>query len=129
MSVSSNDFLIQGLRLLKGECEIDQRSAISRSYYAAYHAALQAATRLRLPPGDRSDVGAHERLIRKFEGQGKGLKKIARSLRDKKRMRGVADYQLEELVLLGEAEMYVKEVRMLATELNRLGTNIQEVND
>ena len=121
MSVSTEDFLAQASRLLGGEGEMDRRSAISRGYYAAYHCALSAAKRLSLPEAERRDVGAHEKLIGRFECQGKGLKKLARRLRDNKRARSVADYDIGDLIPSGEAVLTVRSSRILAADIDRLG--------
>ncbi|HDS1693839.1 TPA: hypothetical protein QEM72_004423 [Pseudomonas putida] len=121
MSVSTEDFLEQANRLLAGGNEIDRRSAISRSYYAVYHCALSAAERLNLPDAVRRDAGVHEKLIGRFETQSKGLKKLARRLRDSKRARGVADYDLDELVPVNEAALVVRGSQLLAADIDRLG--------
>ncbi|MBI6605161.1 MULTISPECIES: hypothetical protein [Pseudomonas] len=127
MSVSADEFLILGRRLLEGENEIDFRSAVSRGYYSIYHVAQETANRLALPCGVRRDVGAHEQLIARFETKGPGLKKIARRLRDKKRTRCVADYQLGEVVTKDEARLFVAEVERLAQEIDAIGRGRQEL--
>lgn len=129
MSVSAEDFLAQSVRLLDGDSEIDFRSAISRAYYCNYHTALDAARRLGLPIATSRDCGLHEQLIQSYEAQGKRLKIIARQLRDKKRARAVADYQLDELVPKEEAQLYLKESKTLTAELSRLGQPVQSTGD
>ena len=125
MSVSTDDFLEQAFRLMEGANEIDHRSAISRGYYAAYHSALETAARLCLPSTQRSDVGVHEKLILRFESQGKGLKKIARRLRDNKRARAAADYDIRDILPISEAIFTVKLSRILVEDLTRLGAEVQ----
>lgn len=126
MSVSADEFLIQGRRLLEGENEIDFRSAVSRGYYSVYHVAQETANRLALPGGVKRDVGAHEHLISRFETKGPGLKKLARRLRDKKRIRCVADYQLDEAVTKDEARLFMAEVERLAQEIDAIGRDRKE---
>ena len=122
MSVLPDDFFEQGKRLLSGLSEIDRRSAISRCYYAVYHGAVAAAARPELPEAAKKETGSHEQLIRRFEGCGKkGLSKLARRLRDKKRVRGLADYDLDELVHVSDAEFYFREARLLIEDIERLG--------
>lgn len=122
MSVSTDDFLEQAFRLLEGANEIDHRSAISRGYYAAYHRALETAARLCLPGTHRNEAGVHEKLILRFEAQGKGLKKIARRLRDNKRARAAADYDIRDILPASEAALAVKLSRILVEDLGRLCT-------
>lgn len=126
MSVSADEFLVQGRRLLGGDCEIDYRSAVSRGYYSVYHIAQGAAERLGLPCSGRRDVGMHEQLISRFESKGPGLKKLARRLRDKKRIRCVADYQLDEMVTRDEARLFVAEIEKLAKEIDAIGRDRQD---
>ncbi|WP_122266878.1 hypothetical protein [Pseudomonas syringae] len=121
MSVSANEFFDQSQRLIDSANEIDLRCAVSRGYYSAYHVALITAASLSLDEFKSSGVGAHEQLIRKFESKGPGLKNIARRLRDKKRVRCVADYQLEEKVTKEEAQLFIVEVGILIADLERLG--------
>jgi uncharacterized protein (UPF0332 family) len=120
MSSSINDFIDQSLRLLAGNHEIDYRSAISRSYYGAYHSAESTADRLELALSSKNYVGAHEKLIDRFEAQGKALKKIAKRIRSRKLMRSMADYQLDESVLRDEAALEIKEAKQLIIDLNAL---------
>lgn len=123
MSVSPDEFLVQSRRFLDGRSEIDYRSAVSRGYYSAYHTAQEAAERLALPPTERRNVGAHEQLISRFEANGPGLKRIARRLRNQKRLRCVADYQLSEMVTKHEAELFVTEVEILTKDIDSIGRN------
>lgn len=127
MSISPRSFLEQGFRLLAGSEEVDYRTAISRSYYAAYHTAVDTAERINLPQAGRRDTGAHEQLIARFESKGRGLKRIAQRLRAKKRMRAMADYQLDAFVLEGEAVLQMKEVQALVEDIESLGCICQEV--
>ncbi|MDZ5602610.1 hypothetical protein SJI00_07470 [Pseudomonas sp. RP23018S] len=128
MSVSPKDFHEQAIRLAKQNSEIDSRSAISRSYYYVYHCAVATAKRLSLPNCEKRDAGVHERLFLKFEAQGKALTKIARRLQKQKRLRGVADYDLDENVPACEAEIYLRETLLLTGDLERLGLARQEAN-
>lgn len=123
MSVSPNEFHDQAVRLVIQKTEIDSRSAISRSYYSIYHRAVAAAQSLALPECKKPNAGVHERLFLRFEAQGKALKKIARRLRDKKRVRGMADYDLDEDVPVSDAEIYIREALLLAADLERLCSN------
>jgi uncharacterized protein (UPF0332 family) len=125
LSVSCEDFLSQSKRLCESQDEIDFRSSISRGYYSVYHSASQTAQRLRLPESKRTDVGVHERLISRYEGLGPGLRKIARRLRDRKRLRAMADYQLSEQVLPGEAALSLLEATRLIADLNRIGASTE----
>lgn len=126
MSVSADEFLAQGRRLLGGDCEIDYRSAVSRGYYSVYHIAQETAERLGLPCAARRNIGMHEQLFSRFEARGPGLKKLARRLRDKKRIRCVADYQLDEIVTRDEARLFVAEVEKIAKELDAIGRNCKD---
>ncbi|MBC2680626.1 hypothetical protein [Pseudomonas baltica] len=120
MSVSAEDFLSQSGTLCESADEIAFRSSISRGYYAAYHKAEIAAQDLQLPVIKRVDGGVHEQLIRRFEGVGPGLRKIARRLRDRKRLRAMADYQLSEEVSREEAQLNLLEVTRLMSDLDRI---------
>lgn len=121
MSVSPEDFLCLSKKLCDSQEEIDFRSAISRSYYGAYHCAVITAHRLELPEPKRSDVGMHVQLISRFEGSGPGLKRIARRLKDLKRLRAMADYQLSEHVSCEDARLSFLESSRLTDNLKMLG--------
>lgn len=127
MSVLPDEFHEQAVRLVSQKSEIDSRSAISRCYYSIYHHAIEAAANLRLPECGKRDAGAHERLFLRFEAQGKALKKIGRRLRDKKRVRSMADYDLEEDVPVSDAETFIREARLLTADLERLGSEQNKV--
>lgn len=128
MSVSPKDFHEQAVRLAKQNLEIDSRSAISRSYYSVYHSAIATAKRLSLPKCEKRDVGVHERLFLRFEAQGKALTKIARRLQKQKRVRSMADYDLDENVPASDAETYIRETELLTADLERLGLAQQEAH-
>lgn len=121
MSVSADEFLAQSRRLLADGKEIDIRSSISRAYYSAYHCAEAAAGRMELPESARRNTGTHEKLFARFDGGGKRLKMLARMLRDKKRLRAAADYDLQESFESAEAVLHIREVESMIKELDRLG--------
>jgi len=129
VSVSSEDFLQQSRKLCELHAEIDFRSSISRGYYAVYHFAADTAQRLQLPDAKKMHVGVHERLISRFEAVGPGLRKTARKLRDLKRLRAMADYQLDEQVLREEAELCLAEASRLVEHLRNIGSAKAKVED
>lgn len=127
--MSPEDFLSLSKRLCESQDEIDLRSSISRAYYGAYHAACDTAMRLQLPEAKRYDAGMHERLISRFECNGPGLRKIARRLRDRKRLRAMADYQLGEQVTREEASLNALESARLVQDLTRIGCAAEKQTD
>ncbi|BBE51153.1 hypothetical protein OYT1_ch1606 [Ferriphaselus amnicola] len=46
----------------QGSTEMDFRTGVNRAYYAAYHAALDAVTRLGLPAAREGIKGSHEQV-------------------------------------------------------------------
>jgi len=75
---------------------------------------------MELPESARRDVGAHEKLISRFQGGGKRLKSIGRSLKKKKLLRAAADYDLDESFDSAEAALHIREVESMIKELERL---------
>jgi len=91
--MNGRDFLPAARRLAGGSDEADFRSAASRAYYAAFHAArdVLAALRFRVPRADR----AHDYLYRRLNNCGVAVvRQAADLLLDLRRLRNEADYDV-----------------------------------
>src|SRR5437899_8019069 len=91
--MNGRDFLPTARRLAGSADEADWRSAASRAYYAAFHAArdLLAALRFRTPRADR----AHNYLYVRFNNCGApAVERAASRLHDLRNLRNVADYDV-----------------------------------
>jgi uncharacterized protein (UPF0332 family) len=95
MAVKPTDFFLFAAPLCESATEIDLRNAISRSYYGALHHA-RAKIDSKIGNGHiRYANGTHAQVIGCYEnGPTDGHKKIAYLLRDYKRQREEADYDI-----------------------------------
>jgi hypothetical protein len=109
MTVEASEFLTLARAMLKSDSEINWRSCVSRAYYATFHAALPFAGRLGAPKYFDDGAGCHERLIRRFDDKDNPLaiQRIARELRNLKKMRVDADYRLGRTCTREEAMIAV----------------------
>ena len=91
--MNGRDFLPAARRIANGTDEADWRSAASRAYYAAFHAArdLLSALRFRTPRADR----AHNYLYARLNNCGEpSVRKAATLLNILRTLRNVADYDV-----------------------------------
>jgi uncharacterized protein (UPF0332 family) len=91
--MNGRDFLPVARMLAAGSGEAELRSAVSRAYYAAFHAArdLLDSLRFAVPRADR----AHEYLYRRLNNCGLGLIVTAgRTLHSLRTRRNHADYEV-----------------------------------
>lgn len=92
--MNGRDFLATARRLAASPHEADKRSAVSRAYYGAFHAArdLVAALRFQVPRADR----AHNYLYVRLNNCGDaGVQHAASALSDLRRKRNHADYDVQ----------------------------------
>lgn len=103
MSITCTDLIALSQRLIAGTNEVDLRSGVSRSYYAAYH--HLCAWELKLPvPGSNSGPGggAHQQLANRLNNpapecsseQKKLSKTLSAMMSHAKTKRHAADYDL-----------------------------------
>jgi uncharacterized protein (UPF0332 family) len=88
-----NDFLTLAARLAGGSTEAEWRTAVSRAYYAAFHAARDALTDMgfAVPRADQ----AHQYLYHRLNNCGHPqLQQAGRELSTLRWMRNQADYEL-----------------------------------
>src|SRR5262249_47477210 len=91
--MNGRDFLPAARRLAAGIDEADWRSAASRAYYAAFHAArdLLAAWHFRTPRADR----AHNYLYVRLNNAGEPMvERVASLLHELRTQRNFADYDV-----------------------------------
>lgn len=100
MSVSPGDLMTTARNLAGSAAEADQRSAISRAYYAAFHATDSVLPEALVP--NEHYGSSHEALIsavgefgRSFSPGRTEAAQISRALPALKRMRVRADYQIK----------------------------------
>lgn len=95
MSVDFRSFAEFADRLLADDSEIAWRMSAARAYYASYHRSLKSVSHC--PDNSNSRMGSHERVTERFLAHGtNGAKSIAYVLQTMKRVRHIADYELED---------------------------------
>ncbi|OOQ70149.1 hypothetical protein C1S86_11310 [Vibrio parahaemolyticus] len=103
MPARPEDFLQTAKQLIESDnsTEADQRSAISRSYYAMYHKVLSILDK---EPWSYSGQGCHASLITYLQNDAaneesidhRQLKRLSYQLRQSRDNRVIADYELEK---------------------------------
>ena len=104
MSVNAADIYHLAAQLSKGATEAELRSAVSRAYYAAYHACL--AWHKNLPsPGSNSGPagGVHQELCNRLKNPApevspdlmKSSRRLSVMLSVLRSQRGLADYEVD----------------------------------
>ena len=108
MTVSPRDLLREARYAAhRKDEETARRTAISRAYYAAFHAARKYHTRLPKPGRSKANVGDHENLIHQLRNPDPSLPDELRKkstvvgtlLLKLRPSRMLADYELEDEVL------------------------------
>ena len=94
MPVTPDSILEFAAAMSEGDAEVDWRNATSRAYYAAYHRCRALATTMD-PHADLS-TGESHRVVHEIllEGAG-GFRSLAYQLGALRRIRNVADYEIE----------------------------------
>lgn len=127
MSVTYVDILDCAEHLVKGGKESHFRSAISRAYYSAFHAARETAD-LYFPdqhPGT-SGRGSHERVIDRLTGSANMTAKGAGyMLIGLKTSRKRADYELADSMDEDDAELAIANARVIQTKLSQCAPSCQ----
>ena len=135
MTITVEDLLNVSESLLQGQSEAEWRSGTSRAYYAAYHECKLGASEL--PDTSHFDLrgGTHARLIDQFHSyrtpgspEGKQSRKIAYILRDLKRRREDADYEIMITLPKSKSETALLMSRALGAEVEALRSLIAKQN-
>lgn len=120
MTVSAEDFLQCGATLVSGEKEIDWRTSICRTYYAAYHSSLEWHSKLPSPgSAGNGNFGSHAELVERLThptvsgSQKNRSKSIGYLLNWMKQRRHRADYRLAESIDQDEAGQGEADARKL----------------
>jgi uncharacterized protein (UPF0332 family) len=107
MAITEHDFLTSSKKLAAMPGEADWRSAISRAYYAAFHAARRLLTDLSftVPRADR----AHGYLMLRLQNCGVPvIQKAGADLSTFRGKRNVADYDIHHTITAALAQMLVR---------------------
>jgi uncharacterized protein (UPF0332 family) len=126
MSVDFDDFLKSAELLFNNpdSKEIDFRNLISRSYYALFHLSREISKTLPVPTGKPSRQGSHEEVIFKFEKHtNTSIKQLGYTLRQRKKVRCKADYDIHEHIMPLEAEQHLLAVKNALKKLEQLKEN------
>lgn len=121
MPSSAEDFLLTAQALLQQPGEAAARSAVSRAYYAAYHAALTFANSHGWP-NCPYQMGVHEQLTQRFERQGQHYKALAIMLRNLRSARVKADYELAATLSPLDAQTHAQTAARLLDKLAAVPT-------
>jgi len=98
MSVTPSDFLAL-IEFSQESQEIQKRNAISRSYYAAYHAAEKVRIALQLELPDIKKAGMHLKLcVSLLKSGNKQLALLGAELNRQRTSRHDADYELDKTI-------------------------------
>lgn len=110
--MSPREFLTLALELQTHTSEAAWRTAVSRAYYAAFHAArrLLKSWGFQIGQADHAHVGVTRRLA--IAGIPK-LDTVARELAELRSKRNAADYDLDRLVSLHFAKRYVSSAQSI----------------
>ncbi|MHB1479010.1 MAG: hypothetical protein ACYCQH_04630 [Acidithiobacillus ferrooxidans] len=105
MPVNAEDFLFFAEQL-NPESEQARRTAVSRAYYALYHAAVNLKDTLALqPPPNMDRLGMHKRLTQTFRtSDEQGLRDMGDDLEKARKKRVRADYDLDDTIGLPECQ-------------------------
>ena len=124
--IGANDFLDSAKALLNLDNETAFRNAISRAYYAAYHAVLPLDETFANHGGIKTDVGVHEQLISKLENCPRSnpnwtrYKSIGVLMRKSKVARVESDYDLQAIVFGEQVECQIERVEMILEKIEAL---------
>ena len=127
MPITCIDFLDQAKALSASEKEPDDRTSVSRSYYSAFHKAIEASVYCPENAHFVINAGMHTKLINRFEIFDKthplkqSGKSIAYALKQMKEYRRVADYELLETF---PHNLALVQIHMAETVIGRIDTFI-----
>lgn len=133
MSLNYTDFMSQSRDVLNNltDGEISYRCAISRSYYGVYHAALDFADTVSVPPLSCVGGSSHRKLSSYFEGsfhEDKDLRlkyrKLGYCLKQLHDMRCRADYELDGPITRADAEIHIERCELRINEIESLSKAI-----
>ena len=113
MAVTPRELLEAAGALEERGSEIDLRNAASRAYYAAYHQCRRLAQNLRLRPAPGSG-GVHRTVIDSLTDSGdRKLKSLGYRLEQCRKLRVVADYEIEVEFPPGDARTALAQCRKI----------------
>lgn len=128
MTVKPRDLLDQALALQSGAGEANARLAISRAYYAALHRVIEILPDESKKADDEGNtharvIAAVERLAKSVTPGRQAAIQIARALRQLRRARVLADYELDQVLPPTELELSIGRVQLvfdLCADVERL---------
>ena len=95
MPVTPEEILVTASEMSQGAREEDQRNAVSRAYYAAFHKCRDLASQID-PDGDYSHSSAHQDVPATLIREGLKGRALAHLLTPLRRERNWADYEIEQ---------------------------------
>jgi uncharacterized protein (UPF0332 family) len=119
MAIDKQEFLVfaKGLPV---DSEINNRNAISRSYYTAYHSCLEVYK----PNLTTIHGGVHSQLIESLEkSTDQNDRKIGFILKDIRNRRSIADYFLNDEVTESDRDKAIKSTERLVGLINGQQSN------
>jgi uncharacterized protein (UPF0332 family) len=118
MSVDYQSFAEFASKLLSSESEIDWRMSAGRAYYASYHRALLSTQYC--PENSHLAMGSHERVSDQFIKHGTtSARSIAYILQSMKRLRHIADYNLQNKFDRGNATSQLAQHKLMVQKLDQ----------
>lgn len=131
MSITSTELSELAKELISRENEVAWRSAASRAYYSSFHCARSAAESLPNNAHFALEGGTHKYLIDRFETyktpgspEGKQARKVAYMLRDLKKRREKADYDINDVFPKSRYETSVHMSDLTKIEIDKLLSSI-----
>ncbi len=128
MAISFHEFYEYGnIAAEAADSEFSWRNGASRIYYAAYHSANQLVQHC--PDNSHKSMGSHERLSDRFKlHSSKGALSIAYVLENMKKVRHMADYDLDSPFLQAYARTQAASFRRLEDQLLSFSKNMEAKN-
>ena len=131
MSVNTKDFLRAAEQLLSNaNHEIDYRNAISRAYYATFHAIAPLSAELPAALNYRTK-GSHDEKISKLtrcslnHPEAIRLKAVGIDIQKRKAQRVKADYDIDHTIAKTDAEEQLRKTEYLLGQIAKLKTALQ----
>lgn len=129
MSSVHMDFFISAEKMLsQANGEVCYRNSISRAYYSLYHAALEHANTVSVPPLSDIRGSTHQKLsgfyTKDYKSKSSKLElvKIGTNLMRLHAKRCMADYELDEEITPADAQMHLDICKQMLQLIEKIST-------
>lgn len=127
MTVSYNDFFTFASKLAESTDEMSWRMSAGRAYYAVFHRAKLSA--VVCPQNEHLRYASHEALADRFIRHNTNpAKSIAYMLKAMKKIRGIADYEIDDPFAKSEAMNQLANYEVMITRLDAFDKNNSQLS-